>query len=405
MADDKAHFGSESARLRALERYDILDTPREEPFDRIAQLIRAIFGVPIGIVSMIDAHRQWYKAATGMASSEADLKTTFCRFALTGTAPLIVPDATCDARFSDNPHVVGAPHVRFYAGMPLRTKDGFNIGTICAIGHEPKEFSAQQAEILARLADIVMDELELRQRAATDSLTGVLSRRAFKDEGGRMFALARRHDQPLAALILDIDHFKSINDSHGHAAGDKVIADVARACQAQLRSTDLIGRLGGEEFAVLLPHTDHATAHAISEKVRLAVGRLEFGTGQKVTASLGVAELAGSDDDLDTLLAHADSAMYEAKTAGRNRCILWKAPTIEKAPRRRVLKAGRILFNNRTSIIDCTVRSLAKDSAGLDVSNAVGIPQRFTLMIMSDNLETTCRIAAQTERHLEVEFG
>lgn len=403
MADDKANYGTESDRLRALERYDILDTPREEPFDRIAQLIRAIFGVPIGIVSMIDAHRQWYKAATGMATSEADLKSTFCRFALTGTAPLVVPDAKCDPRFSGNPHVVGAPHIRFYAGMPLRTKDGFNIGTICAIGHEPKEFSAQQAEILARLADIVMDELELRQRAATDSLTGVLSRRAFKDEGGRMFALARRYTQPLAALVLDIDHFKSINDGHGHAAGDKVIADVARTCQAQLRSTDLIGRLGGEEFAILLPHTDCVTAHAISEKIRQSVGRLEFGSIQKVTASLGVAELAGNDD-LNSLLAHADSAMYEAKTAGRDRCVLWRAPTIEKAPRRRVLKAGRILFNNRTSVIDCTVRSLARDSAGLDVSSAAGIPPRFTLMIMSDKLETTCRIAAQTERHLEVEF-
>lgn len=357
---------------------------------------------------MIDAHRQWYKAAAGTANSEVDLKDTFCRFALKDSGPLIVPDATQDARFAGNPHVVGDPHVRFYAGMPLRTKDGFPIGTICAIGPEPKAFGAQHGEILASLAGLVMDELDLRQRAATDSLTGVLSRRAFKDEGGRMFALARRHNQPLAAIILDIDHFKSINDGHGHAAGDKVITDVARTCQAQLRQSDVVGRLGGEEFAILLPHTDRETGLAVADKVRRAISLLRLDSGgasRAVTASFGVAALARNDENLDTLLAHADAAMYEAKSAGRNRCSAWKPQEQEKAPRRRVLKAGRILFNNRTSLIDCTVRSLGKDGAGLDVTSAAGIPQRFTLLIMSDNLETTCRVAAQTDRHLEVEFS
>src|SRR5689334_19870629 len=121
-------------RLEALERYDILDTPREKPFDRIANLIQAIFDVPIGIVSMIDGHRQWYKASTGLPNNEADLKDTFCRFALEGSAPLVIPDATKDHRVSNNPYVAGDPNIRFYAGVPLRTKDGHNIGTVCAIG-------------------------------------------------------------------------------------------------------------------------------------------------------------------------------------------------------------------------------------------------------------------------------
>ena len=124
-------------RLQALDRYDILDTPREAPFDRIAHLIRAIFDVPIAVVSMIDAHRQWYKSAAGTTATEVELKQTFCRYTLEGTTPLVIPDATQDSRVAQNPYVMGEPHIRFYAGVPLRTRDGFNIGTICAIGLEP----------------------------------------------------------------------------------------------------------------------------------------------------------------------------------------------------------------------------------------------------------------------------
>lgn len=393
-------------RLRALDRYDILDTPREEPFERIAHLIRAIFGVPIGIVSMIDGHRQWYKAAPGMPNTEAELKHTFCRFALGGANPLVIPDATKDQRVAGNPYVQGEPHIRFYAGVPLRTPDGFNIGTICAIGLEPKEFTTQQTEILASLADIVMDELELRQLAMQDSLTGILSRRAFKDEAGRLLALAQRYDQPLSCIVFDIDKFKSINDAFGHAVGDQVLIETVKTCRSGLKQTDLIGRLGGEEFAILLPHAPRETAVETAEKIRTAISRLRF-TGvplDKVTASFGIAALDKSVSDLDALIKHADRAMYEAKSSGRDKCIAWKGSTRQALPRRRVLKAGRILFNGRTSAIDCTVRSLAEDGAGLDVTSAVGIPPTFTLQIRSDNFESACRVVMQTDRHLEVEF-
>lgn len=393
-------------RLQALDRYDILDTPREEAFDRIAHLIRTIFDVPIGIVSMIDGHRQWYKAATGMANSEAELKNTFCRYTLEGTAPLVIPDATKDRRVAGNPYVQGDPHIRFYAGVPLRTRDGFNIGTVCAIGLEPREFSPQQVDILASLARIVMDELELRRLATQDSLTGILSRRAFKDEAGRLFGLARRHSQPLSCIVFDIDKFKSINDAFGHAAGDRVLHEAARTCQTGLRQTDLIGRLGGEEFAVLLPHTAREAALEVAEKVRAAIGQLRFDDVpiEKVTASFGIAGLDKSVTDLDALIKHADEAMYEAKSGGRDRCVTWKGAGESRPPRRRVLKAGRIIFNARTSAIDCTVRTLAEDGAGVDVTSAVGIPSKFVLQIRSDNFESACRVTTQTDRHLEIEF-
>jgi diguanylate cyclase (GGDEF)-like protein len=405
-ADIRTEECYRAERLQALNRFDILDTPREEPFDRIAHLIRTIFDVPIGIVSMIDAHRQWYKAATGMTNSEAELKDTFCRYALEGSTPLVIPDATKDHRVAHNPYVQGEPHIRFYAGTPLRTRDGHNIGTICAIGHEPRQFTARQADILMDLARIVMDALELRQLANRDSLTGILSRRAFKDEGGRLFALAKRHAQPLSCIVFDIDRFKSINDGFGHAVGDRVLQEFAKSCQSGLRQTDLVGRLGGEEFAILLPHTARAQALEVAEKVRASAQRLRFDDVplDKVTASFGIAALDKSVNDLDSLIKHANGAMYEAKSGGRDRCVAWKGDDQPKPQRRRVLKAGRIVFNARTSAIDCTVRTLAEDGAGVDVTSAVGIPPKFILRINSDNFESQCRVTAQTEKHLELEF-
>lgn len=123
----------ERDRLAALDKFDVLDLPREQPFDRIAQLIRSIFGVEIGIVSMIDGHRQWYKASEGIGQEQAPLENTFCRFTVQSDDPVVVKNATQDARFAANPHVTGEPHIRFYAGVPLRTRQGHNIGTLCAI--------------------------------------------------------------------------------------------------------------------------------------------------------------------------------------------------------------------------------------------------------------------------------
>jgi GAF domain-containing protein len=182
----------EAARLQALDRFDILDTPREASFDRIARLIRTVLDVPIAIVSVFDGHRQWYKACEGLATSEAARKDTFCRYTILQDGPLVVEDATKDLRFADNPHVRNDPHIRFYAGVPLRTRDGHNIGSVCAIGHTPRQFGERETAILQDLTDLAMEDLELRAHASSDALTGVLARRAFLEQGGRAFALAQR---------------------------------------------------------------------------------------------------------------------------------------------------------------------------------------------------------------------
>lgn len=410
MLDNTTEFPADAARrerdrLAALDKFDVLDSPREQSFDRIAGLIRSIFGVEVGIVSVIDGHRQWYKASDGATVDEVPLEQTFCRLTVQGDDPVVVKDATKDARFASNPHVTGEPHVRFYVGVPLRTRQGHNIGTLCAIDSAPRDFSDRDLLILNGLADIAMDELELRQQATFDGLTGTLCRRAFKVEGERAASLALRHNHPLSAIVFDLDHFKSINDRYGHVAGDEVLVSVANICRQVLRKGDSFGRLGGEEFGIFLPHTDSLGALRVADKIRqeIATMRTDFAPDETVTASFGIASNLPGTDGVDRVLQAADEALYKAKSNGRNACVVSEVAT-PRAPRRRVLKSGRIVFNNRQSVLDCTVRSFSTDGAGIDILATRGIPERFQLSIRTDGFESNCRVVSQTDRHLEVEF-
>lgn len=170
-------------------------------------------------------------------------------------------------------------------------------------------------------------ELEIEHRIAskaarTDELTGLNNLRAFKEQADTMFAHTQRYSLPLCALLLDIDHFKQINDTYGHAAGDQVLQVVAQRLKTALREADLCGRLGGEEFAVLLASTDLHEALLIAEKLRLAIQDIVMpmiDATLRVTISIGVARAHEDCPDTTTLLAQADAAMYQAKSSGRNR--------------------------------------------------------------------------------------
>ncbi len=172
---------------------------------------------------------------------------------------------------------------------------------------------------------------QLVAEARLDSKTGLLNAATWQREAQAELSRAGRLRPPASAAIVDIDHFKAVNDSHGHLVGDRVLRAIAERFQAQLREADLIGRFGGEEFVVLLPRTTATEAGRVAERLRGHIAdepiAVDDGRGQRilvgVTVSVGVAELAGSAKDLDELLAAADAALYEAKNAGRNRtCVM-----------------------------------------------------------------------------------
>jgi diguanylate cyclase (GGDEF)-like protein len=157
--------------------------------------------------------------------------------------------------------------------------------------------------------------------ARTDLLTGCSNRRHFIERAVESIALSRRSGMPGALLMLDLDHFKQINDTYGHPVGDLVLVRVAKACLDLCRSTDAFGRVGGEEFALFLWNTDTEGAQLLAERVRLAIAALEIPHGAVtlgVTVSIGIAQLA-PHEEFEMLYSRADAALYRAKTAGRNR--------------------------------------------------------------------------------------
>jgi phosphoserine phosphatase RsbU/P len=156
---------NENARLAAVRRYDVLDTPPDGAFERITSIAARQFGVPISIVSIVDTDRIWFKSHHGVEVDEVGRDPGLCASAILGDGPWIVEDAETDPRTMTNPLVAGALGLRFYAGAPLTTHDGYNLGTLCVIDQEPREFSATDAEALGDLAAVVMDELELRLAA------------------------------------------------------------------------------------------------------------------------------------------------------------------------------------------------------------------------------------------------
>ncbi|MGB3125211.1 MAG: diguanylate cyclase [Pseudomonas sp.] len=154
--------------------------------------------------------------------------------------------------------------------------------------------------------------------AQTDELTGLMNRRAFFEHAQLLYAQCQHHQQPLCALMMDMDHFKTINDTYGHQAGDQVLRQIGGVISASFRQADVFGRLGGEEFAVLLPNTSLETARGIAEQLVKAISGLVSDPVHGLTASLGVATTRSLDQDLHSLMNTADKALYRAKAMGRN---------------------------------------------------------------------------------------
>jgi diguanylate cyclase (GGDEF)-like protein len=179
-----------------------------------------------------------------------------------------------------------------------------------------RETVAQAAPVLGNLRNLALAEL----RAATDALTGLPNHRAVQDTLKRMVAQASRTFAPLALVIIDLDHFKSINDVHGHDRGDEMLAAVGTALQRTIRASDFAGRYGGEEFVALLPSADRQSAIHVAEGIRAAVAAIRIpGVEETITASAGVAILPDDGGDAATLFKAADRALYAAKHAGRDR--------------------------------------------------------------------------------------
>lgn len=310
----------EMARLRDLHDYAILDTPPEESFDRITRLAKMTLQTPMSVVSLVADKRQWFKSRIGVSACETARDISFCTHTIQQSEPMVIRDAHEDPRFADSPLVRGEPFIRFYIGAPLITPAGYNIGALCAMDTVPHDPSSEQVKLLQDLGRLVVDELELRKIAALDPLTGALTRRGFEQATHRL--TAETAGAPACVVVMDIDHFKKVNDTYGHGAGDRVIQGAVRACRSVLRPQDIVARIGGEEFAIVLPGLTMTEGFKAAERMRTAVGSQSIPSREgaiAVTASFGLTATAtAAPGDFEAALAIADEALYEAKKGGRN---------------------------------------------------------------------------------------
>lgn len=331
----------EQARLAALHRYGLLDTPSESDFDFLTEMAAALCATPYAYVSLVDADRVWYKSSYGHPATECPRDADYCSWTILEQDGLHIPDLSRDPRTAGMALTLGPRQYRMYYGTNLFSSDGYRIGTLCVLDATPRQLAPATVAILARLARQVMSLIELRAKsgalemaylemeklATFDELTGLLNRRAVLSRLCEEIDRSKRFGTPLALAMIDLDHFKQINDRHGHQGGDAVLRGVGQLLRERIRVTDSAGRYGGEELCVLLPGADASAAMHLTDKLRASIEEMVFGgdgaQSLRATASFGIGAFHPTHAaTTERLIAVADQALYSAKHTGRNRVMI-----------------------------------------------------------------------------------
>jgi diguanylate cyclase (GGDEF)-like protein len=353
----------EANRLRTLHATRLLDTEPEEAFDELVKLVASVCETPMAAINFVDRDRQWSKARLGMKDIEIPRNVSFCSHAIQQDELMVVHDSHKDPRFSGNVLVTGDPFIRFYAGQPLVSSNGDKLGALCVLDHVPRKLTTVQREAMRVLARQVMVQIELKYQvkalnravqakdvaesqsrlaflkleeanaklltlSTTDPLTQIKNRRAFDDRLQYEFERARRLCTPLSLLMLDIDSFKSFNDTYGHIQGDIVLKRIAELMTTTTRETDAVARVGGEEFVAILPATEAPMALQLADRLRETVARAPW-EHRQITVSIGVGTLGPGPDNPRLFIDEVDKALYKAKLNGRNRVCLTSPESIQ----------------------------------------------------------------------------
>lgn len=305
----------DAKRIRTLRSLGLLDTDKDERFERLTRLAMHIFDVPTVMVSLVDENRQWFKSCQGSNLRETSRDISFCGHAILGEGVFVIQDTHQDPRFSDNPMVVGEPYIRFYAGFPIRYRDETKLGTLCLIDKRPRHFTERERLILEDLANLVEHEIRATQLAVIDELTEIPNRRGFFTAATHTLSLCRRQNLPVCLVFLDLNNFKDINDGYGHAEGDRVLKRFSSLLSAMCRQTDIAARIGGDEFVLLLPYATEEDVSKVLERFAESVNSANRTlSGYAITYSTGVVNFdATRHEDLNELIAEGDKLMYRHK--------------------------------------------------------------------------------------------
>jgi diguanylate cyclase (GGDEF)-like protein len=259
-------------------------------------------------------------SCAGQSSAPVPRELSFCSHTIVNDGMLVVPDTRTDPRFCDNPYVTSAPYIRFYAGYPLAVPGGSRLGALCLVDFDPRNFGDEDVALLRDLATMVEQEVAAVQMATVDELTLLLNRRGFEASAPQALQLCTRMSKPASLLFFDLNHFKQINDTFGHAEGDRALKVFAETLRKVLRSSDLPARLGGDEFVALLIDSNRDETALVVERLRTAINeRNEVDRrGYDIRFSVGQVELPpDARGAIADLLARGDAEMYKNKQATR----------------------------------------------------------------------------------------
>ncbi len=327
---------SETLRQASVERLQLIGIPLEESFERVTRLAARLLALPTAAFSFSDGERQLLKASVGFSKlRNPERIVTLNERVVEEDSALLIEDASADERFAQNKLVTGPQHIRFFAGVPVRSPSLQPVGALCVMHTRAHKASGEELRTLTDLAAIIERELVLRALLRTDPLTGLYNRQHFEVEVAREWRRASRSKSPISAMLVNIDQMGEYNDTYGQTRGDAALRHVAEhLAQRFLRSSDLLVRWGGDEFLIVLPEAGDAAAGILAEEIRRLVEALDIAhpcsRGPCLTVSIGCAstepdQVAGEPHR--ALLAAARAALLEAKAAGRN-CVRLAAQAV-----------------------------------------------------------------------------
>ena len=348
---------NESAALAALRDLAVLDTAPEAEFDALVRVASIVCRAPIALISLVDTQRQWFKAQVGLEGvSESPRESAFCAHTVLGNDIFEVADAAQEGRFADNPLVTGYPHIRHYAGAPIRLSDGLCVGALCIVDRVPGHLDRGQRQALNSLAiaaasalegrratqvalqsamasaltpaGLVFNTVELEHRTTLDALTGLVNRAEFERRLGEAVCTARDGSAEHAVLHVDLDQFRLINDACGHRVGDLLLKEVAALLATMVRATDTLARVGGDEFAVIMERCSAQQAEQAAQRICERLEDFRFareGLRLRIGASIGLVGLGRDCGDVSAVVQAAETSCRAAGEDGGSRVQVWSA--------------------------------------------------------------------------------
>ncbi|KQO75370.1 diguanylate cyclase [Rhizobium sp. Leaf262] len=328
----------EATRLMVVREILPLSGEPAEELAALSGLAKDMFGTSRAAVHILDDHWMHIVHQAGEQIGECARDISACNVVVMNNETVVIPDLAVDPKWRAMPYVVASPNIRFYAGTPIELEPGLAVGAFCLTDTKPRQFSEEEQMSLKRFATLAgallrlqranftmsLAQRELRDAAMTDPLTGFFNRTALELVVDDQLGEALRGNGTFGALYLDMDGFKAINDTLGHAAGDAVLQESANRIRASIRTQDTVVRMGGDEFAIFVPNPQAPeTLEKIAERLLIAFRDPFHIDGSQVVANLSIggalAPQAGADRS--TLLQRVDEALYQAKKEGRNRFI------------------------------------------------------------------------------------